>query len=239
MVDIESLQISEALPFEISTTIDECEVSFSLDIYVNNKVDARFIRQRNRWRVSGGCYCKQSIVAMHLFGMEGDVRRWLDLPDIARSFMLKHVACLTQILDEIISSYERGWIEQRIQAERKFRERFTCGPKGVYDNRSRIVTIETDSHLYLMRHSNGLTKIGKSINPQSRERTLQAEDPRLSIVFVASNKGCYEKALHCIFADLRKRGEWFDLDEHHVEWIRFFFEGFPDLAIFPKCEKVL
>lgn len=239
MVDLESLQLPEILPFEIGTNIDECDVSFSLDIYVDNKVDARFIRERNRWRIAGGCYCKQNIVAMHLFGMDGDVRRWLDLHSITRSFMLKHVACLTQILDEIISSYERGWIEQRIQAEHKFREQFICRPKTVYDNRSRLTTIDTDSHFYLMRHSNGLTKIGRSINPQSREKTLQAEDPRLSLVFVATNKGCYEKALHCIFGGFRERGEWFNLDDHHVEWIKFFFTGIPGFVVFPERERVL
>jgi hypothetical protein len=77
-----------------------------------------------------------------------------------------------------------------------------------------------------MRHTNGLTKIGRAVNPEAREKTLQAEDPRLEMIFSSDGIGHYERKLHQVFADFRKRGEWFDLDEHHVEWIKFFFTGF-------------
>jgi hypothetical protein len=46
------------------------------------------------------------------------------------------------------------------------------------------------------------------------------------MIFSADGIGHHERRLHQIFADLRKRGEWFDLDDHHVEWIKFFFCGF-------------
>jgi hypothetical protein len=226
MMEVLSLCVPKILPFEIRTHVDECEVTFSLDVYVKNKVDISFIRDGKRWRVAGGYYCKQHLVAQHLFGTGGDIFKWWDLSEDARSFMLHHVKCLTEILDEIISSYYLGWVTQRKNAEQKFRDQYICRPKTEPNPSPYAFAEFSSSSLYLMRHSNGLTKIGKSFNPQAREKTLQAEDPRLEIVFVAESKGGYEKYLHSIFADLRKRGEWFDLDDHHVEWIKFFFCGF-------------
>jgi len=75
------------------------------------------------------------------------------------------------------------------------------------------------THVYLMKHSNGLTKIGCSSNPKARERTLQAEDPRLEMICCFKAHNHVEKRLHSIFQDLRVRGEWFRLEERHVEWI--------------------
>jgi hypothetical protein len=75
--------------------------------------------------------------------------------------------------------------------------------------------------VYLMQHTNGLTKIGRSKNPRLRERTLQAEDPRLSMIFQCEAEGYIETRLHQIFDSVRVRGEWFDLLPHHVEWIIF------------------
>jgi hypothetical protein len=74
-------------------------------------------------------------------------------------------------------------------------------------------------YVYLMKHSNGFVKIGFSTNPRAREKTLQAEDPRIEMLgfFAASND--VERKLHQIFADLRVRGEWFRLEERHVDWI--------------------
>ena len=79
--------------------------------------------------------------------------------------------------------------------------------------------------LYLMRHSNGLTKIGRSVQPKAREKTLQAEDPRLEMILCVDGQGYREKTLHRIFDELRVRGEWFRLEDRHVEWIKFFLVG--------------
>jgi hypothetical protein len=80
---------------------------------------------------------------------------------------------------------------------------------------------EEDCFVYLMRHANGLTKIGLSKYPQARERTLQAEDPRLHMIFYTAGTKETESRLHSIFHSARVRGEWFDLQEHHVDWIVF------------------
>lgn len=76
------------------------------------------------------------------------------------------------------------------------------------------------SHVYLIKHVNGLVKIGRSRKPKAREQTLQAEDPRLEMIGCFQAHNHIEKRLHSIFHDLRVRGEWFRLEDRHVEWIK-------------------
>lgn len=76
-----------------------------------------------------------------------------------------------------------------------------------------------DRYVYLFRHSNGLTKIGLSKDPRKREKTLQAEDPRLHMLAYRKGGSDLETRLHKIFADRRFRGEWFQLSQKDVEWI--------------------
>jgi hypothetical protein len=60
-------------------------------------------------------------------------------------------------------------------------------------------------------------KIGKSINPENRERTLQSEKPTIKMIHVFNND--IEKILHQKYNDKRLRGEWFDLTEDEVNHI--------------------
>lgn len=93
------------------------------------------------------------------------------------------------------------------------------------DNRRNSLTVEymntypkESSKTYLMRDANiCLTKIGKSKNPQQRERTLQAEKPTISL-FAISDKDV-EKELHQKYASKRIRGEWFSLSEDEINTI--------------------
>ena len=95
--------------------------------------------------------------------------------------------------------------------------------------------IKQDS-LYLMRHRNGLTKIGRSHNPKAREKTLQAEDPFLELIYKAENLGWLEKRFHDMFADDRVRGEWFKLPEHRVDWIQYYCEKKREAMQEDSCE---
>ena len=71
---------------------------------------------------------------------------------------------------------------------------------------------------YLMRDErNGMIKIGKSINPCCREKTLQSQEPSIKLFAVCAQN--IESALHKEFADHRKRGEWFQLDQTQVDCI--------------------
>lgn len=60
----------------------------------------------------------------------------------------------------------------------------------------------------------GMYKIGKSINPKVRERTLQSEVPLLKMILICDND--VEKELHYMYAEKRVRGEWFNLSENEI-----------------------
>ena len=69
---------------------------------------------------------------------------------------------------------------------------------------------------YLMKDSNtGLTKIGKTVDPKHRERTLQSEKPTISLFAVCEDN--IETKLHKIYKDKRTRGEWFNLTKEEVD----------------------
>jgi len=78
--------------------------------------------------------------------------------------------------------------------------------------------------IYVMIDKNtGYYKIGKSINPKYRERTLQSEKPTIEMLHVFSGKSSDEKKLHEIFKQKRIRGEWFDLSGSDVQLINTYF----------------
>ena len=71
---------------------------------------------------------------------------------------------------------------------------------------------------YLMKDkNNGLYKIGKSINPKHRERTLQSEKPNIKMVKVWNCD--IERKLHNLYSTNRIRGEWFNLNKVQIEYI--------------------
>lgn len=71
---------------------------------------------------------------------------------------------------------------------------------------------------YIMKDcNNGLYKIGKSIDPKYREKTLQSEKP--SIKMVKQFNVDIEKQLHKEFKNNRVRGEWFNLSKIQVNHI--------------------
>ena len=71
---------------------------------------------------------------------------------------------------------------------------------------------------YLMKDFfRGVYKIGKSINPQVRERTLQSDVPTIELVHVID--GDIEKHLHEKFLAKRVRGEWFNLSNNDLNYI--------------------
>jgi hypothetical protein len=71
---------------------------------------------------------------------------------------------------------------------------------------------------YLMVDRNtGYHKIGKSINPQKRERTLQSEKPVIDLLGYCAGWIVSENELHDKYAHLRVRGEWFNLSKSDVQ----------------------
>ena len=70
---------------------------------------------------------------------------------------------------------------------------------------------------YLMLDSNtNLTKIGKSKNPEIREKTLQSEKPTIGLFAICDLD--FENELHEKFKNLRIRGEWFDLSDSDIKF---------------------
>jgi len=73
--------------------------------------------------------------------------------------------------------------------------------------------------IYLMLDKqNSSIKIGKSINPLFREKTLQSQLPKIEAIAIWSAPPEIEKHLHKQFANKRLRGEWFNLslEDLHV-----------------------
>lgn len=79
----------------------------------------------------------------------------------------------------------------------------------------------TRTFVYAMRNErNGYIKIGRSDNPKFREKTLQSEEPEVTLLFAYFVEPDRERELHEVFAGQRVRGEWFDLSEDDLLEIR-------------------
>lgn len=71
------------------------------------------------------------------------------------------------------------------------------------------------SHTYLMIDEySTFIKIGKSISPSERERTLGAQIPKIKLLFSIDKD--IERELHATFQNKRVRGEWFRLSMDEV-----------------------
>ena len=81
----------------------------------------------------------------------------------------------------------------------------------------------TPKQCYIMKDENtGYYKIGNSVNPKRRERTLQAEKPTINLIKVFKEN--HEKELHDNYSKYRVRGEWFKLSEVQLKYICTHFE---------------
>ena len=84
--------------------------------------------------------------------------------------------------------------------------------KSIFDEYNFDENPDKENYIYLMFNPrSGLTKIGRNINPQNREKTLQGEDPNTQIIALWKADRKVEKILHQNFDQKRKRGEWFNL----------------------------
>ncbi len=72
----------------------------------------------------------------------------------------------------------------------------------------------------MIDHNTKYYKIGKSDSPLKREKTLQSEKPTIQLIYYFESYDNDEKILHQKFKDKRIRGEWFNLDENDIEYIK-------------------
>ncbi len=165
-----------------------------------------FIRRDNRWRFARGPYCSIHHVASSIFDYQPEPCHQ------SIEFMVTCLECFCELADSFWESANEQYIlKPKIKVMDDVQNRF--------EQQSSID--KKNDFLYLMKHTNGLVKIGRSSNPRLREKTLQAEDPRLNLLAQFKECGKYEKRMHAIFSDLRIRGEWFQLSDHHIEWVHF------------------
>ena len=122
-------------------------------------------------------------------------------------------------MDKQFNLYTEKWINEMLKDEyilylKKLNRELT---QSAYEkNRKSKETII--QRTYILKDNNtGFYKIGKSINPKERERTLQSEKP--TIKMVKEFKTDIESKLHKKYSEHRVRGEWFDLNNVQLKYI--------------------
>jgi len=105
----------------------------------------------------------------------------------------------------LATTNERGiYIVDFIDQKKFYREFFN----NIHDNPIEI----GKNYVYLMvNEETGLIKIGKSINPIYRERTLHSQEPSVHRIAMWCCDQQVEKELHKLFKHKHGRGEWFKL----------------------------
>lgn len=84
--------------------------------------------------------------------------------------------------------------------------------KSFFGNKDIKQLNQGDEFVYIMLNPRtDLVKIGKSKDPNYREKTLQGQEPEIILVSFWKAPKAIEKKLHNEFSDKRQRGEWFDL----------------------------
>lgn len=123
------------------------------------------------------------------------------------------------LIDEFFREYK--WVIDRFLDINSFRMELEWEIERKTPKKPKPKPIPKKTYLYLIRDErNNLVKIGRSKNPSARERTLQSEMPLLSLFWKVEGFEDEEVKLHEIFSDKRIRGEWFQLDESDVDFIK-------------------
>lgn len=89
-------------------------------------------------------------------------------------------------------------------------------PNWCAEHQREQVGQERGGYVYLLKADNGLYKIGRSKSLDARIKQLGLILPyelELALVIETIDTTKLEQELHDHFADKRKRGEWFELDE--------------------------
>ena len=79
----------------------------------------------------------------------------------------------------------------------------------------------------MIDNGNGLNKIGRSINPNFRERTFQSTVPivKLLMAWLAPKEKEVER--HKKFKAKRVRGEWFSLSSEDISFLEKIMKDYP------------
>jgi hypothetical protein len=103
---------------------------------------------------------------------------------------------------------------------------FTQTLHGKYISANPLIVLHRESgivktNLYVMidRHT-GYSKIGRSEAPLKREKTLLSQAPLIELLFYFGAPLAMEVELHKTFESKRIRGEWFDLMQEDLDYIK-------------------
>lgn len=97
--------------------------------------------------------------------------------------------------------------------------------KTIYNFNQSSPSEKKDEFVYVMlNRRNGFFKIGYSTQPEFRERTLQSEEPEIEMILFFPGTLKDEKELHRKYSSYRKRGEWFSINETHIEEIKSLYK---------------
>ncbi len=98
------------------------------------------------------------------------------------------------------------------------------------DEAERLKKSNYSTFVYIMQDMrNGTFKIGRSITPGKRERTLQSEVPEIVLRFSIPADEIHEKHLHDHFDNKNLRGEWFALEPSELIWVISYLKQHGDL----------
>lgn len=109
--------------------------------------------------------------------------------------------------DEIKSAIDEGVKEKRLSISKDWIR----------------VASKKSNYLYLIRAENGLVKIGISCDVEKRLVSLNTASPvelRLLFFLEPTDARKTERNLHVRFAKKRVKGEWFNLSDGDISWIR-------------------
>jgi len=121
---------------------------------------------------------------------------------------------------------ERKNIKEGVLVSNKIQDLWANGLVTAFKNSNGKINLDKNDRkkrCYIMKDSvNNLYKIGNSVDPKLRERTLQSEKPFISIV--KTFKQNHEKELHKKYNEFRRRGEWFELTDIQLKYICTHYE---------------
>jgi hypothetical protein len=127
-----------------------------------------------------------------------------------------------KIADEIITTSTKGHLIFKTLDKLEIYRNLFNEDKG-----SIKLDVSKTNKIYLILDSTkNLIKIGKSINPRTREKTLQGEAPQLDILTTWIAPAFVERELHEKFRDKRTRGEWFKLTFSDLKEIKEYMTGY-------------
>jgi hypothetical protein len=167
------------------------------------------------------------------FAFEECVNSWVALAienkDLAESYKKspEHVVVIINE-DEVSACFVfkmTDFLKERIAINARDAEE-----ESVAEEAEKLRKSNYSTFIYIMQDMrNGAFKIGRSITPGKRERTLQSEVPEIVMRFSIPADEAHEKHLHDYFESKNSRGEWFALEPSDLLWVISYLKQHGDI----------